>query len=168
MTGKKITHDFLVEKAAKWLTHNCPVVVTELATQNREHPDVLGFNTDGNTILIEIKADRSDFLNDAKKIFRREPDTGMGKWRYYACPKGLIQVDELPPKWGLLEWRRNGFIHTKRAQPQERKINPEMTILISCLRRLGIACTDGVSIKVYIHQTQCRSTLLINSDIDRE
>ncbi len=28
---------------------------------------------------------------------------GLGQFRYYLAPAGLIAVDELPPRWGLIE-----------------------------------------------------------------
>jgi len=34
---------------------------------------------------------------------------GLGVYRFYLCPVGLIQPEELPPKWGLL-YAENGKV----------------------------------------------------------
>jgi hypothetical protein len=52
--------------------------------------------------LVETKISRADFLNDFKKDFRINASDGMGDYRYYACPTGLIKPEELPEKWGLI------------------------------------------------------------------
>lgn len=66
-----------------------------------ERVDALLFCSDS-SYLIETKVSRSDFLADAKKPFRKDPSQGIGDYRYYACPEGLIKPDELPEKWGLI------------------------------------------------------------------
>ncbi|UXF74641.1 hypothetical protein K7574_21340 (plasmid) [Stenotrophomonas maltophilia] len=57
-------------------------------------------------MLIEVKVSRADFLADARKEHRINPAQGVGKWRYFMCPEGLIDVDEMPERWGLL-WVTN-------------------------------------------------------------
>lgn len=66
-----------------------------------ERVDALLFCS-GYSYLIETKISRSDFLADAKKPFRQDATQGVGDYRYYACPEGLIKPDELPEKWGLI------------------------------------------------------------------
>ena len=57
----------------------------------------------------EVGAEGADFLADAKKPHRKQPELGVGRWRYFLCPEGLIQPEEVPERWGLL-WatKRNG------------------------------------------------------------
>lgn len=55
--------------------------------------------------MIETKISRSDFLADFKKPHRI--NGGIGNYRYYACPEGLIKPEELPEKWGLIYVRPN-------------------------------------------------------------
>src|SRR5690606_27391155 len=69
---------------------------------NYEIPDVIGFRDDGSFVL-EAKTSRSDFLCDRKKPFRINPKEGLGDWRFYIAPEGLIKTNELPPMWGLIE-----------------------------------------------------------------
>ena len=103
----------------------------EFATALDENPDVIGWATAADSVLIECKLTRSDFLRDAEKPVRRNPRTGMGRRRYYLCPAEVIQVKDLPPKWGLLwvtgkqvdrEARGQG---TSRAQPRGRSALPQ-------------------------------------------
>lgn len=35
---------------------------------------------------------------------------GGGNWRYFLAPAGVIQADELPQGWGLLEVNRRGHV----------------------------------------------------------
>lgn len=106
MDGQGHTHADLVKIAGRWLrnTAGCSVVLEELcaATGNGENPDAIGWYT-GRTMLVECKVSRSDFLADRKKRFRANPERGLGLYRYFMAPKGLISVDELPARWGLLE-----------------------------------------------------------------
>jgi len=95
-----MTHKELVEIAYRWLLKNAGVGIAfkELKSIDREIPDAIGFGA-WKSVLIECKVSRSDFLSDKKKPHRAK---GMGNWRFYMCPKGLIKVDELPEKWGLI------------------------------------------------------------------
>lgn len=54
-------------------------------------------------MVVEAKVSRADFLADSSKPHRLSPSEGVGVFRYYLAPAGLIQVAELPPKWGLIE-----------------------------------------------------------------
>ncbi|WP_226034357.1 hypothetical protein [Aquitalea palustris] len=96
-------HDNLTRLAAKWLKkQGFPVIATEItAIGSREQPDVIGFRS-ACSAIIEAKVSRSDFLADAKKPERRADGAGLGIYRFYLCPPGLIRADELPPRWGLL------------------------------------------------------------------
>ncbi|WP_371265235.1 hypothetical protein [Alistipes sp.] len=137
------THHDLCVLAAKWLRRpglhkpNCPYVAVELVTASPELTDVFGWNY-WTTVMIEVKVSRSDFLADAKKPHRANPQEGAGIHRYYCCPAGLIQESDLPPYWGLL-WERDGKIEeVKRAQPQPSNSAVEVAILTSVMRRESV------------------------------
>lgn len=102
-----MTHKELVEIGYKWCLSKCGFAIKELVTHNAEQPDVIGFNSNG-TFLLEAKASRSDFLADKKKSFRATPRYGMGDWRFFIAPKGLIKIEELPQMWGLIEVNEKG------------------------------------------------------------
>ena len=123
----------------RWLSTKCSTVLYEFATPADENPDVIGWASRSDSILIECKLTRSDFLRDAAKDVRRNPRTGMGKRRYYLCPAGLIQVKDLPPKWGLLWVTRNQVTVQREARGHpERNLLAEVGFLSSMLRRAQI------------------------------
>ena len=99
-----MTHAELVERGAKWLKNSCPmrsqIVLTEFVTlSGGEIPDVIGFSRT-HTNVIECKVSLEDFRADLKKPHRN--GGGMGDWRMYLCPAGLISPEQVPPDWGLL------------------------------------------------------------------
>lgn len=121
MTISTLTHRDLCEIGAKWCKrtasqhgHGCNIAIVE-GCANSENADVIGFRHSTpavGSVLIEVKVSRSDFLADKKKPHRKNPETGMGKWRYFLCPENLISVEDLKnhPKWGLLYGYPNGRI----------------------------------------------------------
>jgi len=153
-----VTHDDLVKKAASWLKRKHCLVITEMATG--EEADAIGWYGSQAT-LIECKASRSDFLSDRKKPFRRLPDTGMASLRYYMTPMNLIDLEELPDCWGLLEVRGNRIFTPKKAEWQEHNELAEKSLLLSAIRRIGQITPEGISVKFYTHQTKCKATLSI-------
>ena len=81
--------------------HNPPIGAKEFSGGFcPERCDAILFDS-GSSYMIETKISRSDFLADFKKDHRQE-GRGVGNYRYYACPTGLIKPEELPDKWGLI------------------------------------------------------------------
>ncbi len=115
------------------------MVLYEFATAADENPDVIGWAPEAGSILIECKLSRSDFLQDATKAVRKNPCMGMGQRRYYLCPSEVIQVRDLPPKWGLL-WVANRAVSVKREARgfPGRNLLAEVRFLSSMLRRAQI------------------------------
>jgi hypothetical protein len=103
----KVQHSTLVAVGVRWLSRQCSVVLYEFATAAGENPDVIGWAAGAGSVLIECKMSRSDFLKDAEKTVRKNQRVGMGQRRFYLCPPDLIQVKDLPAKWGLL-WAQKG------------------------------------------------------------
>ena len=138
------THRELCLIVGKWLRKSgrirpvsCPYVAIELVTASQETPDVFGWNYWA-SVLIEVKVSRSDFLADSKKPFRIEPESGIGDFRYYCCPKGMLIPDEMPPNWGLL-YESDGCIEVvKEAEMQDANHYSERQILASIMRRESI------------------------------
>jgi len=143
-----VTHNDLVKIAEKWLVRSvgCGAVIAELKSVGFEIPDSIGWKN-GASILVECKLSRADFLADAKKPFRCEPDRGMGNFRFYMCREGMVNPDELPAKWGLI-WvngkgkarqvvgpRGNIWNHQKEYFFAEKNIEAEQSLLVSALRR---------------------------------
>ena len=132
-------HSTLVAMGVQWLSRQCSVVLYEFATPAEENPDVIGWVAGAGSVLIECKLTRSDFLKDAGKTVRKNPRAGMGHRRYYLCPPDVIQVKDLPAKWGLL-WTSKGQIVVQREARghPERNLTAEVRFLSSMLRRAQI------------------------------
>lgn len=117
------THGDLCNLAVKWLKrpqsnngHGCCIAFSEVRSGwSGEVPDAIGFRRKGGgndgSVVVEVKVTRSDFLVDAKKPHRSKG--GLGNWRYYMCPEGLILPDEIPEGWGLLWVNSRGHIKPK-------------------------------------------------------
>jgi hypothetical protein len=147
---QKMTHAECVSAATRYLSNRCKVVLPEFFSHNSELPDVIGFNTgfvrDGRwfggvfSTLIEVKVSRSDFFADRKKSFRINPHKGMGDLRYYCCPKGLIDKDEVPEGWGLIYIYPSGQIRiVKNSNVHKRDIEAEFYLLYYYARRATFA-----------------------------
>lgn len=147
------THSMLVDAAYKWAENKggCSVVFKEMKTIVEEIPDVIGFGGTVHSLLIEVKISRIDFKREMRsKSFRIQPERGMGTHRLMMCPAGMLKLEELPPKWGLLEvdskgkitlsyrpnpeWPTAVFLSSWHAQPCNEKA--ERLYMLSALRRL--------------------------------
>ena len=117
----------------RWLNRQCSVVLYEFATAADENPDVIGWAPGAGSVLIECKLSRSDFLRDGTKSVRSNPRAGMGHRRYYLCPPDLIQLKDLPPKWGLL-WTAKGEVIVKREARgiQRETLRPRFGSSVRC------------------------------------
>lgn len=165
------THTQLVNVARKWLTKRAPVVVTEMASYGMEEADAIAFRADGHTTLVECKATRADFLSDRRKLFRAHPEQGMGAERYYLTGSALVRVDELPERWGLLEWDgRRVRVLRESGLFAERSTGRECGLLVSVVRRFGWPVRHGVSVRCYEinSERRARATLGIQAPVQTE
>jgi hypothetical protein len=149
-----MSHQQLVDIAHRWVLNHghAGVAFKELVAVGAggEIPDVLAIGGRVHSILIECKVSRSDFLADRKKFFRIYPEMGMGSHRIYCAPEGLLRLEELPEKWGLLSVAPNGraslsfrpdpmhptvaFLNRHYAQPHNEA--SERAMMYSALRRM--------------------------------
>ena len=107
----KLDHKTLVILAERWVRqYSFPITAPEMViVRTPEIPDLIAFNAYG-SIMVECKMSRSDFLIDKKKPWR-QPNKGMGNYRLYIAPEGIIKPEDLTrmeealgcPRWGLLE-----------------------------------------------------------------
>ena len=118
---------------------NTQYVAIELNTICREIPDVFGFG--GNyTQLFEVKMTHADFLNDKKKKWKNFSD-GVGEYRTYVCPEGVIDESELPEKYGLLHYDEvNEWFWCKRKPEKQSDVDKqsEIQLILSIMRRENI------------------------------
>lgn len=157
---KTFTHDELCCIAVRWLKRSksqngsgCRIAFTEARNgyKTGEIPDAIGFRYgvyDEGTVLVEAKTTRSDFLSDKNKPHRINSDLGIGVYRYFIAPEGLISVDELPEKWGLLEVNKRGSVTVKyghiidqkninQYKFETRNFEHELGLLSNMLARIG-------------------------------
>lgn len=101
-------HGELQDKALKWLFRNDFVVSSEVLLPNGKRCDVIGYNENGQIVIIEVKASKADFQQD-------------GKWMTYLdyCNEFyFLIIEEASPLYyakedckgiGLLEETKNGL-----------------------------------------------------------
>lgn len=139
-----MTHFELVERAGKWLknTFHCRVVLNELVAYTRygESPDSIGW-VNNKCILVECKTSVADFIADRKKIFRHGI-RGMGHYRFYLAPEGLLNNCIIPDGWGLYEVVGKTIFFVKGAEytnagqpPLKSDRDSEIAMLLSALSR---------------------------------
>lgn len=171
-----MNHDQIVKHSSDWLRSKCHIVLCEQKSiYNNEIPDVLGF-THNSSVLIECKASRSDFLADKNKVFKSNEES-IGKYRMYACPKGMIKKHEIPENWGLLYIYPSGNCRCEKkifkslgsvnGTEFKRDINSEMNCLISahlCTKQKAI-WERGIMIK---RRYESRIRTLNNSNQTRK
>ncbi len=101
-------------------------------------------------MTVECKVSRSDYYRDKSKVFRRQPELGSGKYRYYLTPVGLLVPKNLPEKWGLLEWngKRVSVVREAIRQKQdEQGHGTDMSILASICQRLIEGYTRHINLE---------------------
>lgn len=154
-----LTHRQLCDLAVKWLQRpasrsgpGCQVAFSECrADWKGETPDAIGFRAavfKEASVVVEVKVSRADFLADRKKPHRTDPSLGMGTYRYFMAPAGLISPEELPARWGLIEVGDRsslnvvcGHVLLKYREEDnwrhEPALNAEWTLLVRMLNRVG-------------------------------
>lgn len=137
-------HALLVSRAVHWLRtkYRCGVILSEQYCATGEVPDVIGWKGFCRSVLVECKVSRADFLADAEKPFRQDPEAGMGCERFYLAPAGVLRREDLPKHWGLLELR-NREIHLALKPGRLDLRSPaalmkEMNLLLASLGRVEL------------------------------
>lgn len=159
-TQSELSHDKLVDIARRFLFRKCAVVLTEVASLG-EQPDAIGWQG-GISVLVECKVSLSDFYSDSSKPFRRHPYAGMGNYRYYLTPKGLLENRKIPEGWGVLETA--GRTVSKRKEAKHfNEVNKvaELALMSSAIRRIGQTTPSGVSVRAYYTHTGEKATATI-------
>ncbi|MGA8150027.1 MAG: hypothetical protein WB952_03700 [Terriglobales bacterium] len=137
-----MTHSQLVQRAVEWLrAYRCGVVLSEQACASGEMPDAIGWKRACHSVLVECKISRGDFLADREKPFRQKSHRGMGCERFYLTPPGLLRREDLPPGWGLLEYRNRKVSIIQASARDLRSVTGfryEMNLLLASLRRVEI------------------------------
>ena len=138
-----MTHSRLVDEAVRWLrwSYGCSIVLSEQSCSSGETPDAIGWKGRNHSVVVECKISRADFLVDAAKPWRADPECALGCERFYLAPHGLIACDELPAGWGLLEIRARDVSITRKSKKNLRNgggLAYEMSLLLASLRRVEV------------------------------
>jgi hypothetical protein len=137
-------HAQLVARAAEWLRckYGCGIILSEQYCASGEVPDVIGWKGLCQSVLVECKVSRSDFLADANKPFRLRPEEGLGSKRFYMAPAGIVSPEEVPKYWGLLECKGREVVMTVKPGRQDLRtmagLMKEMNLLLASLRRVEV------------------------------
>lgn len=84
-------------------------------------------------IAYEIKISRSDFSKELNNPRKRESAESYSNECYFATQVGLVQTDEIPEGWGLIELISNGLRIKKRAR--QRKVESLPLSFVASLAR---------------------------------
>ena len=137
-----MTHPQLVQRAVAWLrSYRCGVVLSEQACASGEMPDAIGWKRACHSVLVECKLSRTDFLADREKPFRQKQKLGMGCERFYLAPAGMLDAEDLPVGWGLLECRNRSIAVVRSSEKNLRTaigFRYEMNLLLASLRRVEL------------------------------
>ena len=138
-----MTHAGLVTKSVEWLRRNyrCGIVLAEQACCSGEMPDAIGWKGKCQSVLIECKISRADFLADRNKPWRQNGDIALGSERFFMAPRGIIGTSELPVGWGLLELHRGKVEMAAKSKKNLRSqtgLMYEMNLLLASLRRVEV------------------------------
>ena len=90
-------------------------------------------------ISYEIKVSRSDFLHEIKNPKKREQALSLSNYFYFAVPKGLVSVNEIPEECGLIEVGENLNTRIKKKAPYRETDNIRWQFLCSIARRACVA-----------------------------
>lgn len=133
-----MNHATLVKRGANYLRRlGCRVVLTEARSKNnREHPDVIGWLPNGESVVIEAKSNRKDFRDDwrpDRKSFRRKSEMGMGSRRFYLTTPGLIKPEDVVVhRWGLIVAYPADTIVVVESQLHRRNGDAELRLIVRC------------------------------------
>lgn len=137
------THADLVRLSARWLetSQRCRLVVTEFCcVMINEQPDAIGWNPRGQSVLVECKSNRADFLRDKFKSHRY--GKGLGQRRYFLCPVGVITPEDLESMpqwfsdWGLILVRKGrARLEVAAKARAEHNIAGEACLLVNIARK---------------------------------
>jgi hypothetical protein len=141
MKQTTMDHEYLRQRAMRWLakTKHCGVVLSEIATHAQEIPDAIGWYG-GRSYLVECKISRGDFRANQFKS-HVSGNYGVGDFKYFLVPAGLVSAEDLPQGWGLLycDPERIRVICDSAFFSDRNEtlaLRNEITMLVSALRRV--------------------------------
>lgn len=87
-------------------------------------------------VVYEVKVSRSDFFSEIKKPIKRRKGLVYSNEFYFACPQGLVKIEEVPPECGLIEVTAEGALLVTIKAPYRDTFPLPRNFIGSILRRL--------------------------------
>lgn len=69
-------------------------------------------------VAYEVKVDRADFLREIQDPEKRKPAEALATECYFCTPAGLVEHDEVPEGWGLVEVVKGNRVRTTKIATQ--------------------------------------------------
>ncbi len=95
------------------------------------------------TVTYEIKANRWDFTRDMKNANKHSKSRQYSSLFYFATPKGLLNVDDIPPWAGLVEFDlevladdNNQGMHVVKQAPILPRMEPSWDMIAGLVKRM--------------------------------
>jgi hypothetical protein len=174
------THAALVERSAAWLrsTRKCRHWLTNTAQPDEEQPDAIGWNVAGESTVVESKISLDDFRRDKLKTWRFM-STGMGLWKFYLFPDGLMEPMEFDlyrqgrmhlSGCGLLVAKAGRLIEVVRAMPrQSRDFAAEVRLIMRhpVIREIGERRAQTNADLVMLEALRCSLGILVRNGVEQ-
>ena len=125
------THNDLILLGFRHLNRDSFLIGSEFGTKT-ERPDIFAYSRKRKTTVVEVKISRADFQADLRKPHRHQPG-GLGNFRFYLAPFGLLDPDELPDGWGLMAVKRGRVYRIKESKEFESNTGDEMWLIAKML-----------------------------------
>lgn len=87
-------------------------------------------------VSYEVKTSRSDFLAELKQPDKRGWAEELSNECYFAAPKGVCSIDELPERWGLITCSEKLHLTTRKPAPHHDLESLPMWFVASIARRM--------------------------------
>jgi hypothetical protein len=147
---------------------NCRAVLCEVNIGLSECPDAIGWTGGCQSHLVEVKISRADFRADKEKPFRKIPTDGMGMYRWFMTPPGLLDLDDISDGWGLLEVHKRSVWTLRKAIPQPQyNSHAEISILVQNLAYAEICAPKRLQEWFNDPSTPVGNTRLLRREIGR-
>ena len=136
-------HKQLKERAAQYLYDKSHWIIRpEVNCGYYGNYDVWGIKRDLITTGIEVKVSRQDFRNNKYNeayIDNFDEEIIPANFNYILCPEGLLQPEDMHPKFGLLWFNGERIVNKKKAEfikmTSKRKLQIVMLFLSSKLNK---------------------------------
>lgn len=142
--NKKIdTLDLLAAIGARYPRQDGWIVINEVEISRGRRIDSLALHVFPSRGFLrygfEVKVNRADWLRELREPEKSQPARRQCHDFYLVVPPGIVQIEEVPADWGLLEGRWRGgllVLHQVRKAMRIQPTEPSLDFLCRALRRV--------------------------------